>query len=131
MLSGSVVSLRRSCVRFTRIGHCDGATEAVLRNIRGMFGTGRMHMSTHTRQSYYVRSPRRGLDQRRQVAFGFRLCEFLNRLTGRDHQHHGPSGPILLNGERRGDGDDGQQIDADVTMPHIVDHAKHGDDNRV
>ncbi len=88
-------------------------------------------MIAHTGQRDHMRGARCRVDQCGQVAFRFGLREFLDCLAGGDHQHHGPCGPVFLHGHRRGDRDDRQQIDADVSVPQIVDHALDRHDDRV
>ncbi len=68
-------------VRFCRIGHSDG-TESVGCHVGRMLAARRMHMPAHSRQHYHVRGSGRRVNQRSQVAFGLRLCEFLDRLAG-------------------------------------------------
>ena len=143
MLAGRVVRLGTRFVRFTRNGHISSGTantgitspgnlaEPTLRHVRRMLATGRMHMTAHARQGHHMSGPRCCINQRGQVAFRLRLCEFLNRLAGGNHQHHGPRSPVFLHRHRRRDRNNRKQIHTDVTVPQIVNHADHSHHNRV
>ena len=68
-------------VRFCRIGHSDGA-ESVDCHVGRMLAARSMHMPAHSRQRNHVCGSGCRVDQRGQVAFGLRLCEFLDCLAG-------------------------------------------------
>ena len=73
-----------------------------------------------------MRGPRRRFHQCGQTVFGLGLGVLLDGFTGRDHQHHRPARPVFVDGHSRENRDHGQQIDADLPVPQIVDHAAHG-----
>ena len=68
-------------VRFCRIGHSDGA-ESVDCHVGRMLAARSMHMPAHSRQRNHVCGSGCRVNQRGQVAFGLRLCEFLDCLAG-------------------------------------------------
>ena len=140
MLAGRVVrlGLGGGLIRFRSVRHIHTGdlAKAVRRHVAlsitgSTVGPGSRRTCTHARQRHHVRGPRCRINQRRQVAFRLRLCEFLNRLAGGNHQHHGPRSPVFLHRHRRRDRNNRKQIHTDVTVPQIVNHADHSHHNRV
>ena len=79
----------------------------------------------HARQVDDVRSLRCCLHQCGQTVLGLGLRVFLNGLAGRNHQHDRPACPVLADGNGGKNRHYGQQIDADLSVAQIVNHATH------
>ena len=91
---------------------------------RIVVGSGRgMRAGTHPRQVGDVRDLRRGLHQRGQVVLGLVLGVRLDGGTGEHHQYHNPAGPVFLHRQRGQQRNHRQDVDADVTVADVVDHA--------
>ena len=115
---------RRSACGIGRISRISGTARSARGFMEAVFSALRFPaFSADARQRGDMRGLRSGFDERGQVAFRLGLRVLLDCLATPDHEHDSPSSPVLAHSDRGQDSDNREDINADMTVTQIVDHA--------